>query len=302
MNYLYDGTFDGFLTCVHEHYYAAKADGILAPGAYQPDILISSRAVQTDEAKARKVEEAVRDKISPHALARVYRVFRTNTEGKEMLLLNYIRFCFKHGSGAAFLHSHPLVNPVANAELKIGNEVHRLCGLIRFSAVAPAASSSPDTGAASFSPPVTASPPDTGAASFSPPATASSPDTGAASFSPPATSSSPEILYARISPDHEVLEFLAPHFTDRFKSDPFIIHDTKRGRALIAWHRRWHIEDFTEQDAALFANTANEEAYRGMWRKYFDTIAIKERTNPRCQRNFMPARYWQNLPEMQIRE
>jgi probable DNA metabolism protein len=233
--------------------------------------------VQTDEGKVQKVADGIRDKLSPHILARVYRVFRTNTEDKEMLLLNYIRFCFKHGSGVAFLHSHPLVLPIVKAEQKIGNEVHRLCGLIRFSAVSAMPASTPSGTA--------------------PPPSAPSPNVPSAS-----APSSQEILYARIAPDHDVLEFLAPHFTDRFKSEPFIIHDTGRARALIAWHRQWHTEDFTEEDAALFGNTAGEEAYRTMWRKYFDAIAIKERTNPRCQRNFMPARYWENLTEMQIRK
>jgi probable DNA metabolism protein len=108
-----------------------------------------------------------------------------------------------------------------------------------------------------------------------------------------------EILYARVAPDHEVLEFIAPHFADRFKCDPFIIHDTKRGKAVIAWQKHWYIADFSEKDAALLESTEGERTYRDLWRGYFDALAIKERKNPRCQRNLMPARYWQNLPEMQ---
>ncbi|MDR0519782.1 MAG: TIGR03915 family putative DNA repair protein [Clostridiales Family XIII bacterium] len=276
MNYIYDGTFDGFLTCVYEHYHSAKADGIFARGVYQADMLTPPREVRTDEGKARTVEAAIVKKISPHALARVYRVFRTDTDGKELMLLSYIRLCFKSGPAMAFLHSHPLVNPVEKAELKIGNEVHRLCGLIRFSAVCPAPAGGAGHGGEGHGGTV---------------------DSGAEAVA----AQMREILYARVEPDHEVLEFLAPHFTDRFKSEPFIIHDTRRGRALVAWHRRWHIEDFTERDAALLENAPSERGYRDMWRRYFDAIAIKERKNPRCQRNFMPARYWQNLTEMQPR-
>jgi probable DNA metabolism protein len=284
MIYLYDGTFDGFLTCVHEHYYSERADGIFPPGAYQPDLLIASRETPTDEEKAGKVEAAIADKLSSHALARVYRVFRTSVADKEMLLLNYLRFCFKHGAGAAFLRTHPNVLPIVSAELKIGNEVHRLCGLIRFSVVAPAAA---------------------GARGRCPGTIDSAESAAAAAALAPARRErgrgrSPEILYARVSPDHDVLEFLAPHFADRFKNDPFIIHDTKRGKAVIAWKKRWHIADFTGEDAALLRATQDEEAYRDLWRGYFDILAIKERTNPRCQRNLMPARYWENLTEMQV--
>jgi hypothetical protein len=294
MIYLYDGTFDGFLTCVHEHYHSGKADGIYPPGVYQPDMLTTSRETPSDADKASKVEAAIEERISPYVLARVYRVFRTETPGKEMALLNYIRFCFKHGPGAAFMHSHPFVHPVVVAEQKIGNEVHRLCGLVRFSTVAPAGEGSRSGSGES--------PADAGQHTGAGESPGGARESRAVAPAGPAGGGAPkEILYSRISPDHEVLEFLAPHFTDRFRNDPFIIHDTKRGKALVAWRGKWHIADFTSRDAALLGNTEGEDAYREMWRGYFDTIAIRERTNPRCQRNLMPARYWQNLPEMQLR-
>ena len=39
-----------------------------------------------------------------------------------------------------------------------------------------------------------------------------------------------------------------------------------------------------------------------MWKNFYDTIAIKERFNPRCRMNFMPKRLWSNLPEMQEKD
>ena len=103
------------------------------------------------------------------------------------------------------------------------------------------------------------------------------------------------VLYAPIDPDHDVTERLADHFRERFKHDPFIIHDQKRAKALIAKGGDWYISDFDA--GCLPALAEDEEAYRRLWKKYFGTIAIKERTNPRCQKNFMPIRYWKNLTE-----
>ena len=34
-----------------------------------------------------------------------------------------------------------------------------------------------------------------------------------------------------------------------------------------------------------------ERAFRAMWRKYYQTIAIEGRTNPKCQSTHMPKRY-----------
>ncbi|HSA34375.1 MAG TPA: DUF4130 domain-containing protein, partial [bacterium] len=40
-----------------------------------------------------------------------------------------------------------------------------------------------------------------------------------------------------------------------------------------------------------------QDIYEKMWRRYFKDIAIPERRNPRCQRRFMPVRYWKYLTE-----
>jgi hypothetical protein len=36
-----------------------------------------------------------------------------------------------------------------------------------------------------------------------------------------------------------------------------------------------------------------------LWRSYYDTIAIRERLNPKKQRQDMPVKYWKYLTEMQ---
>ncbi len=242
MDYLYDGSFEGFLTCVYFHYYKEKASGIFTSENYQPNMLNTFTEIKTDAEKSAKVYEAIKNKISPYDLQRVYRIFRSTVYNKEMLLLNYIRLGFKEGSKISLLHGSPYVSPVEKAEKKVTNEVHRVLGLLRFSVL------------------------------------------------------EGNVLYAVLEPDHDILEFMANHFTDRYKNDPFIIHDKKREKALIAHQKEWYITDFTEDGLPSFSK--DEQEYRELWKKYFKTIAIKERTNPRCQKNFMPVRYWKHLTEI----
>lgn len=65
---------------------------------------------------------------------------------------------------------------------------------------------------------------------------------------------------------------------------------------MIAYQKHWYISDFGDDQVP---NVSMEEAeYRRLWKTFFDNIAIKQRTNPRCQRNFMPERYWKHLTEM----
>ena len=38
---------------------------------------------------------------------------------------------------------------------------------------------------------------------------------------------------------------------------------------------------------------------QALWRRFYQTIAIPARHNPKCRMSHMPKRYWDNLPEMQ---
>ena len=43
--------------------------------------------------------------------------------------------------------------------------------------------------------------------------------------------------------------------------------------------------------------TEEEQKYQQLWKLFFKTIAIQERKNARCQMQFMPKKYWQDLIE-----
>jgi probable DNA metabolism protein len=252
MDYIYDGSFEGFLCCVFLHYYREKAEGIFPASRYQVDLLRAHSLVETDDAQAARVYAAIESKISVHDMKRIYTAFRSSVPDKEAALLRYIRLGFKEGSRIRLLFGNPVVFAVQQAEQRVVKEVHRMCGLVRFSELRPGAG------------------------------TAERP-----------------ILYAPMTPDHDIAEFLAPHFCDRFKEEAFIVHDKRRGRALVSAAGEWYITDFRDADA--LAETGAERRYRKLWREYFDAIAIRERSNPACQRRFMPARYWGNLTEIGVK-
>ena len=249
VDYLYDGTFEGFLTCIYAHYYEEKASGIYRKENYQASLLNGSRFVETEEQKASKVYEAIQNKISREDLRRIYRVFLSSEEAKENILLQYIRMGFREGAGISLLHSNPVVFAVQKCEYKVSIETHRIKGLARFSALKNSSSAN----------------------------------------------SGKEILYCCIEPDHDILEIIAGHFSDRLKNDPFIIHDKTRSKAVFAQGGSWYISGFTDKDLTLLG--VGEREYRDLWKKYFETIAIQERINPSCQKRLMPVRYWKNLTE-----
>ena len=105
-------------------------------------------------------------------------------------------------------------------------------------------------------------------------------------------------LVSVIEPKNQVLPTIAPHFCDRYRNELFLIYDKTHRSALIHKPPQWAIvdlEDYIEPQA-----DETERFYRELWGTYFDAIAIRERTNPRCQMTHMQKRYWKHLTEFQL--
>ncbi len=106
------------------------------------------------------------------------------------------------------------------------------------------------------------------------------------------------VLAARITPKNFVLPFLGQHFAERFPSEAFLIYDTTHEMALTCENGKISInavENFT-----MPAPSDEERQFRRLWKMFYDTIAIKERENPRCRMSMMPKRYWVNMTEFAV--
>ena len=132
-DYLYDGTFEGFLTCVYHHYYTEQAAGICLKEEYQSSLLGGFQEVHTDLEKADRVYQAIRRKISYMDLRRIYKCFLSTVPDKEMILLRYIVLGFHIGSGISKLHGNPDVFAAQEIEKKINVEAERMRQFVRFS-------------------------------------------------------------------------------------------------------------------------------------------------------------------------
>ncbi len=106
------------------------------------------------------------------------------------------------------------------------------------------------------------------------------------------------VYYGEITPEHNIVATLMPHFVSRFQIQPFIIHDKTHELCGISDTKTWVIA--SAEDLRLPERAADDAAYRRMWKAFYETIAIKERINPVCQRNHMPKKYWKYLTEMQL--
>lgn len=115
-----------------------------------------------------------------------------------------------------------------------------------------------------------------------------------------------DTYYAVIEPEGNVLPLIAGHFIGRFADQNFVIHDVVREIALVysAREKVSEIKRLTGVDEKLlnYEKTdllhEEEEEYIDLWRTFFQSVSIEGRENLRCQRNFMPKKYWKNLVEV----
>lgn len=107
-----------------------------------------------------------------------------------------------------------------------------------------------------------------------------------------------DFFYAAIEPDHAVLSLITAHFAARLPDENFILHDLRRELAFFHRGGASGYAPLSRREAASFVESDADGYYEGLWRAFFNTIAVEGRTNPRLQRNFMPARYWKHLTEM----
>jgi probable DNA metabolism protein len=104
-------------------------------------------------------------------------------------------------------------------------------------------------------------------------------------------------FYAACEPDHCVLPLLAGHCRARFSAQNWLIHDARRGLALIYQDRRLNLFSAADLQDARGRYSAREIRYQELWKTFWRAVAIQERKNPKLQRQFMPKRYWKYLVE-----
>lgn len=105
------------------------------------------------------------------------------------------------------------------------------------------------------------------------------------------------VLGGEIEPKNRVLPILRSHFCARYLNDRFFLYDRTHREALFYAAGKAVIRPLADFQMAPPDET--EAAYRLLWKRFYDTVAIKERYNPKCRMTNMPKRYWNTMTEFQ---
>ena len=239
--YRYDGTLEGFLSCVFDSYANKESPCGFQDETRLEESLFPARWGETNIPHAERVLAGLQ-KIDPYAQELVAKGFLTCAPDKEMLLYRFIRAIYAEDKKLLRRLSDGALLPLTKAVRHLEGEVHLLKGFTRFS-----------------------------------------------DFD--------GMLAGEICPKNRVLPLLRVHFCDRTYNEAFLLYDRTHREALIHRPGQWAILPL--ENFKMAAPSAAEAQYRRLWKRFYDTIEIKERHNPRCRRTQMPMRYWSSMTEFQ---
>ena len=128
---LYDGSFEGFLSLVYDVYYEKlQVNSIVKK---MPESLLFERfhEVFTDEAKARKVLEAISKHFTKEQQRTIINIVLCDSRAYEMALLEYLRTGFKNPKELRNITNASLFF-IQNLEKELLCLVHKMYGFTRF--------------------------------------------------------------------------------------------------------------------------------------------------------------------------
>ncbi|MDD3347560.1 TIGR03915 family putative DNA repair protein [Oscillibacter sp.] len=241
MVYVYDGSFEGFLSCIFESYANKEVlTAICRDEDFAPQ-LFACRFIETNVEYANRVIRKV-VKCSPYAAELLRKGFLSCLSDREILLYHLVVKLLRQGPHFLANFSDETLNPVVRAVRHLEGEAHLLKGFVRFSELG-------------------------------------------------------GVLGSEIEPKNQVLPILRSHFCARYRNERFFIYDRTHRQALFYAAGKAVIRPL---EAFQMAPPDETEAnYRILWKRFYDTVAIKERFNPRCQQTHMPKRYWKTMTEFQ---
>lgn len=239
--YLYDGSFEGFLTALSLALEREEPCAIARAAGAEADLFSEFLNAGADPARAAAMRDFFERRGSAESWHHARCAFLSEAAGCESAVLAYASLVAGKGRAADDMLADDRVKRVHGLSASVGGEAHMFKGFVRFKELAD------------------------------------------------------KTLYAKIEPDHNILPLLTGHFRARLGEFSWVIHDARRGLAALHFNGELIYAPLTQARALEF--DGREERVQALWRQFFKTAAIKERANPKLQRQNVPLKYRRNLTE-----
>ena len=131
--FIYDGSFEGFLTAIYQ-VFEEKAENvkIVKPRHYEPDMFANGEHIITDPSKALRVWKSLLLKATKIGAYEMYKTFLSEIKGVEMVLLRYIVHMYSSETYSFENYGNNDVLRVSQVAKMVSREKHRMEAFVRF--------------------------------------------------------------------------------------------------------------------------------------------------------------------------
>ncbi|MUP44337.1 DNA metabolism protein [Gramella sp. BOM4] len=130
---IYDGSFNGFLSCIFRIYEEKiQPVAILPVGEEQQDIFSERWEITTNESYSTRVLKGIQDRLSGNGFNKIKYAFLSELPGVEMQLYKMLDYMFSTNNKVEGDYSNPHVLKIAQIAKKVGREKHRMEAFVRF--------------------------------------------------------------------------------------------------------------------------------------------------------------------------
>ena len=131
ITYMYDGTFEGFLTMIHRSYMYKEVAYRIIKTPLETNLLDTTISVITNRTYAQKVLKSLEERFEKRYFNRIFHIFMCDTHDFEKALYDYIILGFRDQKNLADI-THPSIHYIEKLEQEYFRYLHKMYGFVRF--------------------------------------------------------------------------------------------------------------------------------------------------------------------------
>lgn len=134
--YLFDSSFEGFLTCIYYSYYnKLKPEAFISKDDFTYNFTYEILDIKTEYDKYERVYSSLQEKLNYESLIRIYNLFLSCDDKNHVTLYNYITLCFKFRKEVDLHLNNDTILSAHKLSKRVSLEAHKFTGFVRFTEV-----------------------------------------------------------------------------------------------------------------------------------------------------------------------
>ena len=136
MIFIYDSTFEGFLSAVFDAFPVKEEVSIEKKDCWQPQFFAETTEVKTESEKAERVAEKLLSICGSRGFSAIVQIFLSEADGCETALFHLIKSLLKYGAKAFSRFQDEKITRAMEFRKRVSKECDKILGILRFTELA----------------------------------------------------------------------------------------------------------------------------------------------------------------------